>query len=64
MSVVITGVGAVTPVGADAESTWQGLRSGKSGIQRIDYYDVSSFPVQIAGICSDFDDSRLPSSEG
>jgi 3-oxoacyl-[acyl-carrier-protein] synthase II len=64
MSVVITGIGAVTPVGADAESTWQGLRSGKSGIQRIDYYDVSSFPVQIAGICSDFDDSRLPSSEG
>jgi 3-oxoacyl-[acyl-carrier-protein] synthase II len=64
MSVVITGIGAVTPVGADAESTWQGLRSGKSGIQRIDYYDVSSFPVQIAGICSDFDDSRLPNSEG
>jgi 3-oxoacyl-[acyl-carrier-protein] synthase II len=63
MSVVITGVGAVTPVGADAESTWQGLRSGKSGIQRIDYYDVSSFPVQIAGICSDFDESRLPDSE-
>jgi 3-oxoacyl-[acyl-carrier-protein] synthase II len=64
MSIVITGIGAVTPVGADAESTWQGLRSGKSGIQRIDYYDVSSFPVQIAGICSDFDDSRLPDSEG
>jgi 3-oxoacyl-[acyl-carrier-protein] synthase II len=63
MSVVITGVGAVTPVGGDAESTWQGLRSGKSGIQRIDYYDVSSFPVQIAGICSDFDESRLPNSE-
>ena len=64
MSVVITGIGAVTPVGGDAESTWQGLRSGKSGIQRIDYYDVSSFPVQIAGICSDFDESRVPSSEG
>jgi 3-oxoacyl-[acyl-carrier-protein] synthase II len=64
MSIVITGIGAVTPVGADAESTWQGLRSGKSGIQRIDYYDVSSFPVQIAGICSDFDESRLPSSDG
>jgi 3-oxoacyl-[acyl-carrier-protein] synthase II len=63
MSIVITGIGAVTPVGSDAETTWQGLRSGKSGIQRIDYYDVSSFPVQIAGICSDFDESRLPTSE-
>jgi len=63
VSVVVTGIGAVTPVGGDAESTWQGLRSGKSGIQRIDYYDVSSFPVQIAGICSDFDESRLPDSD-
>jgi 3-oxoacyl-[acyl-carrier-protein] synthase II len=61
MSVVITGVGAVTPVGRDAESTWQGLKAGKSGIQRIDYYDVESFPVRIAGICSGFDpDEQLP----
>jgi 3-oxoacyl-[acyl-carrier-protein] synthase II len=61
MSIVITGVGAVTPVGRDAESTWQGLKAGKSGIQRIDYYDVESFPVQIAGICSDFDmEEQLP----
>jgi len=61
MSIVITGVGAVTPVGRDAESTWQGLKAGKSGIQRIDYYDVESFPVQIAGICSDFEpEEQLP----
>jgi len=61
MSIVITGIGAVTPVGRDAESTWQGLKAGKSGIQRIDYYDVESFPVQIAGICSDFDpEEQLP----
>jgi 3-oxoacyl-[acyl-carrier-protein] synthase II len=58
--VVITGIGAVTPVGRDAESSWQGLRAGRSGVQRIDFYDVSSFPVQIAGICSDFDLDQLP----
>lgn len=58
--VVITGIGAVTPVGRDAESSWQGLRAGRSGVQRIDFYDVSSFPVQIAGICSDFRLDQLP----
>ena len=58
--VVITGIGAVTPVGRDAESSWQGLRSGRSGVQRIDFYDVSSFPIQIAGICSDFELDQLP----
>ena len=58
--VVITGVGAVTPVGRDAESSWQGLRAGRSGVQRIDTYDVSTFPIQIAGMCSDFDLGQLP----
>lgn len=58
--VVITGIGAVTPVGRDAESSWQGLKAGRSGVQRIDLYDVSSFPVQIAGMCSDFDLDQLP----
>lgn len=58
--VVITGVGAVTPVGNDAEASWEGMKAGRSGVQRIDYYDVGSFPVQIAGICSDFELSQLP----
>src|SRR5262245_5049653 len=58
--VVITGIGAVTPVGRDAESSWESLKAGRSGITRIDYYDVSTFPVQIAGICRDFDLSQLP----
>lgn len=58
--VAITGVGAVTPVGNDVESTWEGFKAGRSGVQRIDFYDVSTFPVQIAGICSDFDLSQLP----
>ena len=61
--VVITGIGAVTPVGADAESTWQGLKAGRSGVKRIDLYPVDTFPVQIAGICSDFSLDQLPNRE-
>ena len=61
--VVITGIGAVTPVGRDAESSWESLKAGRSGVRRIDYYDVSTFPVQIAGICDDFDLSQLPDQE-
>jgi 3-oxoacyl-[acyl-carrier-protein] synthase II len=60
---VITGIGAVTPVGRDAESSWESLKAGRSGVRRIDYYDVSAFPVQIAGICEDFDLSQLPDQE-
>lgn len=58
--VAITGIGAVTPVGRDAPSTWDGLKAGRSGVRRIDYYDVDSFPVRIAGICSDFSLDQLP----
>lgn len=61
--VVITGIGAVTPVGRDAESSWESLKAGRSGVRRIEYYDVSAFPVQIAGICEDFDLSQLPDQE-
>ena len=61
--VVITGIGAVTPVGRDTETTWENMKAGRSGVQRIDYYDVSTFPVQIAGICSDFELSQLPDQD-
>jgi 3-oxoacyl-[acyl-carrier-protein] synthase II len=53
--VVITGVGAVTPVGNDAESYWQALRDGKSGITRITHFDPSRHAVQVAGEIKDFD---------
>ena len=53
--IAITGFGAVTPVGNDAESTWQGLVAGKSGIRRIDTFDASTYPVQIAGLVEGFD---------
>lgn len=47
--VVVTGVGMITPLGLNVESSWQNLLSGKSGIRRITQFDPSNFPSQIAG---------------
>jgi 3-oxoacyl-[acyl-carrier-protein] synthase II len=59
--VAITGIGAVTPVGNDAESTWQSLLAGRSGIGPITTFDASTFPVRIAGMVKDFDvDAYVP----
>jgi 3-oxoacyl-[acyl-carrier-protein] synthase II len=46
---VVTGVGAVTPLGIGAKATWEGLLAGRSGIRRIQHWDPSSLEVQIAG---------------
>jgi beta-ketoacyl-acyl-carrier-protein synthase II len=53
--VVVTGVGAVTPVGLDAPTTWANLLEGQSGIGRITLFDASEYPVQIAGEVKGFD---------
>ena len=53
--VAITGIGAVTPVGNDFESTWQALRDGRSGVGPITTFDASSFPVGIGGMVDGFD---------
>src|ERR1051325_3422636 len=53
--VVITGMGCVTPLGIGREAFWNGLVAGKSGIRRIQTFDPSSFPVQIAGEVPSFD---------
>lgn len=47
--VVITGLGMVTPLGTGVESNWEALCAGKSGIRRIEKFDASAFPSQIAG---------------
>lgn len=52
--VLITGIGAVTPVGNDAETTWRNLRDGVSGVGKITTFDASGFPVTIAGMVRDF----------
>lgn len=53
--VAITGLGAVTPVGNTAASTWAALCAGRSGIRRLTTFDASTFPVRIAGMVEDFD---------
>src|ERR1044071_5892732 len=53
--VVITGMGCVTPLGVGRAAFWSGLRRGESGIRRIEGFDVSRSPVQIAGQVVDFD---------
>jgi 3-oxoacyl-[acyl-carrier-protein] synthase II len=47
--VVVTGLGLVTPLGADVETTWQNLIAGKSGIGPITRFDVSDYKAKIAG---------------
>ena len=53
--VVITGMGCVTPLGIGREAYWNGLVAGKSGVRRIEAFDPSSFPVQIAAEIPSFD---------
>lgn len=51
--VVITGVGAVTPVGSGVDVFWANLTSGNSGIAPITLFDVSTFPIRIGGEVKD-----------
>ncbi|MDT0415965.1 MULTISPECIES: beta-ketoacyl-ACP synthase II [Streptomyces] len=57
--VVVTGFGALTPVGNDRESTWQALLAGKSGIAPITAFDATGLPTTIAGEVKGFDPSAL-----
>ncbi|GHH96132.1 beta-ketoacyl-[acyl-carrier-protein] synthase family protein [Streptomyces capillispiralis] len=53
--VVITGMGAVTPVGNDAPTTWASLAAGRSGVGPLTLFDAAGFPVRIAAQVKDFD---------
>ena len=52
---LITGMGAVTPIGNDLEEYWEGLRTGRNGIGRVTQWDASADLVQIAGEVKHFD---------
>lgn len=53
--VVVTGMGAITPLGLDVQSTWTRLLAGESGIATITHFDASDYRTQIAGEVKDFD---------
>jgi 3-oxoacyl-[acyl-carrier-protein] synthase II len=53
--VVVTGVGMVTPLGNDVESTWSSLLAGESGAAEIEQFDADDFPVNFACELKDFD---------
>jgi len=53
--VVITGLGAVTPVGLTVAETWKNIIAGNSGIRPITAFDVSAFPVRFGGSIEGFD---------
>tara|TARA_B100001063_G_scaffold99511_1_gene92961 strand:- start:662 stop:1912 length:1251 start_codon:yes stop_codon:yes gene_type:complete len=53
--VVVTGLGALTPIGKTLPAYWEGLLSGKSGADRISYFDPSLFKTQFACELKNFD---------
>ena len=53
--VVITGIGAITPIGTGKEEFWKGLMEGRNGIDKITQFDASEYHSQIAGEVKDFD---------
>jgi beta-ketoacyl-acyl-carrier-protein synthase II len=53
--VVITGLGAVTPLGLTVKDTWEGLLNGRSGVGPITQFDASDFPCRIAAEVKEFD---------
>ena len=52
---LITGLGAVTPIGNTTAEFWEGLRTGRNGIDRVQQFDPEGMLVQIAGEVKDFD---------
>lgn len=57
--VVITGIGVVSPNGIGKENVWEGMSGGKSGVKRVDGFDVSVFNTKIAAEVRDFDPFKL-----
>ena len=62
--VVVTGLGMLSPLGTDVESTWAGIVAGRSGIRTIEHFDTEKFPTKFAGLVPEFDmDQYLQSKE-
>ena len=53
--VVVTGMGAITPVGTDVPTLWQNVTNGKSGIGPVTHFDVTQYDCRIAGEVQNFE---------
>ncbi|ADL69001.1 beta-ketoacyl-[acyl-carrier-protein] synthase II [Thermoanaerobacterium thermosaccharolyticum] len=53
--VVITGIGAITPIGNSIDELWDSLINGRSGIDKVTRFDVSSYPTKLAAEVKDFE---------
>ena len=61
---LVTGVGAITPIGLTVHDFWQNLTAGVSGVTRITRFDASDLPVQIAAEVKDFEPGKYMDSKG
>ena len=55
---MVTGLGLLTPVGNCVSSSWEAMRNGKSGIAKIEHFDVEKFGTRFGGSLKDFDCSK------
>lgn len=57
--VVITGMGAITPIGHSVSDYWHGLKAGQSGVSEVTCFDTTDFPTRIAGEVRGFDPETI-----
>ena len=53
--VVVTGMGAITPIGNSVEEFWNGIKEGKTGFGPITYFDTADYRCKLAAEVKDFD---------
>lgn len=52
--IVVTGMGAITPLGSEIDTFWEGLLAGRSGLRRIEGFDPEGYPCKVGGEVPDF----------
>lgn len=57
--VVVTGLGAITPIGNDVASFWEGIKTGKCGVDKITHFDATEYRTQIAAEVKNFDPTEF-----
>ena len=62
--VVVTGLGAITPIGNSVPEFWEGIKTGKVGIGEITKFDTSDYKVKIAAEVKDFEPKELYGFQG